>query len=307
MTNAIHTEWDALSNQLAGVAQQLDKSIVCVDGGHRIGSSGILWRPGIVVTASHMLRRTDHIEAIFGDQSRAGATLLGRDPGTDVAVLRLENASLGTPAQLSEAPKLRLGQLVLALGRSRLGDLAATSGIIARLGAPFQTWRGGKIDRLLRPDVTLYPGQSGSALVDSGAKVLGMNTSALARAAAITVPTATVQRVVNEILQHGSVFRPYLGLAMQPVALPKELAGKLKIARESALMVMQVESDSPSAAAGIMLGDIILGINGQAAAGIEDIQHALRNAKREDSVDLEYARGGQLASAKVKLADRPRR
>jgi serine protease Do len=307
MPNSTVAEWDALSDQLAGVAQQLDKSIVCVDGGHRIGCSGILWRPGIVVTASHMLRRTDHIDVIFGDQSRAPASFVGRDPGTDVAVLRLENASLGTPAQLFEAPKLRLGQLVLALGRSRVGDLAATSGIIARLGAAWQTWRGGKIDRLLRPDVTLYPGQSGSALVDSSAKVLGMNTSALARGAAITVPTATVERVVDEILEHGSVFRPYLGLAMQPVALPKELAGKLKIARESALMVMQVEPDSPSAKAGMMLGDIIVGINAQPAAGIEDIQQALRSAKREDSVELEYARGGQLASTKMKLADRPRR
>jgi S1-C subfamily serine protease len=307
MTNAIHTDWDALSNQFSSVTEQLDKTIVCVDGGHRIGSTGIVWRAGIVVTASHMLRRTDHIDVIFGDQSRSPASFVGRDPGTDVAVLRLDNASLGTPAQLSEAPELRLGQLVLALGRSRLGDLAATSGIIARLGAAWQTWRGGKMDRLLRPDVTLYPGQSGSALVDSSAKVLGMNTSALARAATITVPTATVERVVSEILEYGSVFRPYLGLAMQPVALPKELAGKLKIARESALMVMQVESDSPSAAAGMMLGDIILGINAQPAAGIEDIQQALRSAKREDSVDLEYARGGQLGSAKVKLADRPRR
>jgi S1-C subfamily serine protease len=307
MPNSTVAEWDALSDQLAGVAQQLDKSIVCVDGGHRIGCSGIIWRPGIVVTASHMLRRTDHIDVIFGDQSRTPASFAGRDPGTDIAVLRLENASLGTPAQLFEAPKLRLGQLVLALGRSRLGDLAATSGIIARLGAPWQTWRGGKIDRLLRPDVTLYPGQSGSALVDSSAKVLGMNTSALARGAAITVPTANVERVVSEILEHGSVFRPYLGLAMQPVALPKELAGKLKIARESALMVMQVESDSPSAKAGMMLGDIILSINSQPAAGIEDIQQALRSAKRDDSVELEYARSGQLASTKMKLADRPLR
>jgi S1-C subfamily serine protease len=305
--NSTLNEWDTLSNQLANVAAQLDKSVVCVDGGHRIGSSGIIWRPGIVVTASHMLRRTEHIEVILGHQSRAKATFAGRDMGTDVAVLRLENAGFGAPAQLSDASKLRLGELVLALGRSRLGDLAASSGIIARLGAAWQTWRGGKMDRLVRPDVTLYPGQSGGALVDSSAKVLGMNTAALARAATITVPTSTVERVVNEILEHGSVFRPYLGLAMQPVELPKELAGKLKIVRESALMVMQVESDSPSAAAGIMLGDIILGINAQPAAGIEDIQHALRNAKREDSVELEYARGGQLASTKVKLADRPRR
>ena len=134
-----------------------------------------------------------------------------------------------------------------------------------------------------------------------------MNTSGLARAATITVPTATVERVVGEILEHGSVFRPYLGLAMQPVAVPKELASKLKLDRESALMVMQVEPGSPSAVAGMTLGDIILSVNGQPATGIEHIQQALGSAKRGDTAELGYARGGQLASAKVKLAGRPRR
>jgi serine protease Do len=140
--NSTLNEWDTLSNQLASVAAQLDKSVVCVDGGHRIGSSGIIWRPGIVVTASHMLRRTEHIEVILGHQSRAKATFAGRDMGTDVAVLRLENAGFGAPAQLSDASKLRLGELVLALGRSRLGDLAASSGIIARVGAKWIVWCG---------------------------------------------------------------------------------------------------------------------------------------------------------------------
>src|SRR5207248_11097181 len=103
------------------------------------------------------------------------------------------------PELLSDASKLRVGQLVLAIGRATLGDLAAAAGIIARVGAPWQTWSGGKIDTLIRPDVTLYPGQSGSALVDSRGRVLGMNTSVLARAATITVPTATIERVISEI------------------------------------------------------------------------------------------------------------
>ena len=134
-----------------------------------------------------------------------------------------------------------------------------------------------------------------------------MNTSALARAATITLPTTTVERVVNEILEHGGVFRPYLGLAMQPVSVPDELARKMKTEADSALMVMQVEPGSPSAEAGLMLGDIIISINAQPVSGIEYIQRALSAAKRGDSVELGYARGGQLASVKVKLADRPRR
>jgi len=307
MTSAVHQEWDALSRQFAEVAEQASKFVVAVHGGRRVAGSGIVWRPGIVITASHMLRHPEDVEVTLGDKSRHKASLAGRDPGTDVAVLRLENHSFAAPELLSQASKLRVGQLILAIGRSTLGDLAATSGIIARLGGAWQTWRGGKIDSLLRPDVTLYPGQSGSALIDSRGRVLGMNTSALARAATITVPTETVERVVNEIVEHGGVFRPYLGLAMQPVSVPDELARKIKPEGDSALMVMQVEPASPSAEAGLMLGDIIVSINAKQVNGIEHIQQALNNAKRGDAVELGYARGGQLATAKVKLADRPRR
>ena len=303
---ATHIEWDTLSNQFAEVAEKAGKSVVAVHGGRRVSGTGIVWRQGVVVTASHMLRRTEDIEITFADKSRGKATLSGRDLGTDVAVLRFDHASASTPAPLGDASRLRVGQLVLALGRSTLGDLAATAGIIARTGAAWQTWRGGRIDSLLRPDVTLYPGQSGSALIDSRGNAVGMNTTALARASTITVPTATVERVVNEILEHGGVFRAYLGLAMQPVALPSELASKLKVQRDQALMVMQVEPSSPSAEAGMTLGDLILGINCQPVSGIDDIQRLLLDSKRGDSVELEYSRGGQFASAKVKLGERPR-
>lgn len=307
MTIAVNSAWETLSNQFAEIAEQSSKFIVAVHGGRRVAGSGIVWRTGIVVTASHMLRRTDDIEVAFGPESQHKATFLGRDPGTDVAVLRLEKADPAAPELLSDTNKLRVGQLILAVGRSTLGDLAASAGIIARLGTPWQTWRGGKIDTLLRPDVTLYPGQSGSALVDSRGRVLGMNTSVLARAATITVPTATVERVVNEIVEHGGVFRPYLGLAMQAISVPTDLAGKLKIDQNSALMVMQVEPGSPCSDAGITLGDLIVSMNSQPVSGIDDIQRTLSKAKRGDSVDLGYVRGGQLASLKVKLADRPRR
>jgi S1-C subfamily serine protease len=305
--NAIGKDWDALSEQFSSLAEIAGKSIVSVHGGHRVGASGMRWQTDLVVTTSHTLRRTDALEVSFGDKTSANARYLGRDSGTDVAVLRLEGTVSAPPVEVGEGAGLRVGQIVLAVGRSRLNDLAASLGIIARLGAPWQTWRGGQIDSLLRPDVTLYPGQSGSALVDSRGKVLGMNTSALARAATITVPSATIQRVINEIVEHGGVFRPYLGLAMQPVAVPQDLARKIKAEQESALMVMQVESGSPSSEAGLTLGDLILSINSHPISGIDQVQQALRQAKRGDSVEIGYARGGQLATAKVKLADRPAR
>ena len=303
---AVHSEWDALSSQFSSVAEQCGKSAVAVHGGRRVSGSGIIWRPGVIVTASHMLRRTEDVGVTFADKSTHKARFSGRDPGTDVAVLRFDDAVSGTPAQLGDVSGVRVGQVVLAVGRSTAGDLAASSGIVARLGSAWQTWRGGRIDSLLRPDVTLYVGQSGSALADSGGRVLGMNTSTLARAAVITVPVATIERIVNEIVEHGGVFRPYLGLAMQPIALPEDLASKLKIGGESALMVMQVEPDSPSAGAGMMLGDIIVTVNAQPVSGVEQVQQALNGTRRGDSVEMGYVRGGQRGSAKVKLADRPR-
>ena len=304
---AANSIWNDLSSQFSEVAARAGKSIVAIHGGRRLSASGVLWRMGVVVTASHMLRRTDDLSLTLPDKSRTKTSFAGRDPGTDLAILRIESAPSATPAESGAGARLQVGQIILAVGRSGLGDLAATAGIVARLGEAWQTWRGGQIDSLLRPDVTLYPGQAGSALVDSSGSVLGINTPALARASTITIPAATVNRVVDEILEHGGVFRPYLGLAMQAVALPQDLAGKLKIEQDAALMVMQVEAESPSAKAGITLGDLIVTINEHRSGGIDDIQRTLLRAKRGESVKLTYVRGGQPATATVKLAERPQR
>ncbi len=301
-----YTEWDTLSNQFAEAAEKAGRSVVAVQGGARLAASGILWRAGIVITASHMLRRTEEITLVMSHKSESPATFAGRDPGTDLAILKIEGKSGSASIETASSSALRVGQWVLGIGRSGLGDLAASAGIIARLGSEWRTWRGGHLDRLIRPDITLYPGQSGSALVDSSGRFLGMNTSALARGAAITVPAATINRVVDEILAHGHVFRPYLGIAMQPVELPQALVSELKI-NPIGLMVMNVEPGSPSAQAGIMLGDIITGVKGSQISGVEHLQAALRELKRGDSLDLTYVRGGKTATARVKVADRPQR
>ena len=301
-----YTQWDTLSNQFAEAAEKAGRSVVAVQGGARLAASGILWRAGIVITASHMLRRTEEITLLMPDKSESPATFAGRDPGTDLAILKIEGKSGSASIETASSSALRVGQWVLGIGRSGLGDLAASAGIIARLGSEWRTWRGGHLDRLIRPDITLYPGQSGSALVDSSGRFLGMNTSALARGAAIAVPAATINRVVDEILAHGHVFRPYLGIAMQPVELPQALVSELKI-NPIGLMVMNVEPGSPSAQAGIMLGDIITGVKGSHISGVEHLQAALRELKRGDSLDLTYVRGGKTATASVKVADRPQR
>jgi S1-C subfamily serine protease len=305
MANA-HAEWDTLSNQFAEAAEKAGKAVVAVQGGARLTASGIIWRAGIVITASHMVRRTEELTLLMPDESESAATFAGRDAGTDLAILKIDGKSASAEIETASSNALRVGQWVLGVGRSGFGDLAASAGIIARLGSAWRSWRGGRLDRLIRPDITLYPGQSGSALVDSSGRFLGMNTSALARGAAITVPAATIDRVLDEILTHGHVFRPYLGLAMQPVELPEALVAELKLNRIG-LMVMNVEPGSPSAKAGIMLGDIITAVKGRQISGVEHIQAALAELKRGDSLDLSYIRGGKLATASVKVADRQQR
>ena len=211
--------WSGLSKSIAETIEAVQDSIVTVHGGGRSTSSGVVWRPGVIVTVRQGLRRSDSLQAAHqGDPFPA--TLAGADAGTDLAVLRVDS-SVGKPVEAIGSQPTRVGEVVLAVGRSALGDISASAGIIARLGSGWRTWRGGQMDRLIRADVQLYVGQSGSALVNEGRRVLGINSSALARNAVITIPAATIDRVVDAILERGHVPRPFLGAAMQAVPVPE--------------------------------------------------------------------------------------
>lgn len=233
--------WRDLSASFADIVKGLENSIVAVHGGGQSTAAGVLWRPGIVVTVRHSIRRPEGIKIIYRSSENAmSASLVGSDRGTDLAVLRVDSAILKaiTPA---EDQNQRVGDLVLAVGRSGLGDISASSGIIARLGQPWRTWQGGHIDRLIRPDVTIYVGQAGSALVDGRGQVLGINTTALARRAVITVPVRTIDRVVNSIVERGHVPRPYLGLGVQAVPAPEGIRAQIPEDADNILLVMHLE------------------------------------------------------------------
>jgi len=282
--------------------ESLSGSIVAVQSGHRLAASGIHWRSRLIVTANHMIRRSDELSITLPDRSSAPATLVGRDPGTDVALLKIEGVTALSTVQTTSTAELKVGHLVVAVGRSHLGDLAASSGIVARLGGQWKTWRGGQIDQLVRPDVTLYPGQAGSALMNARGQVLGMNTTALARMATITVPAITVDRVLEELLDHGHIRRPYLGLAMQTVSIPNDVRDRLKLESATGLLVMQVEADGPANRAGVMLGDVIISIHGKAAGHVAD---ALAGLRTGDPAKLVIVRGGERRELSVNVGDRP--
>jgi S1-C subfamily serine protease len=300
-------QWVTFSQEIANVIENVSGSICAVHGGRRLAGSGIHWRPGLVVTVNHMIRRDEEISITLPDRSSASASLAGRDPSTDLAVLKIEDAPGFSTVQTTSAAGLKVGHWVVSVGRSHLGDLAASGGIVARLGAPWRTWRGGNIDQLIRPDVTLYPGQSGSALVNAQSQVLGMNTSALARMATITVPAATVDRVIEELLQHGHIRRPYLGIAMQAVPVPEGLREKLKLESATGLLVMSVEADGPGSKAGVMLGDVVVGIQGKAIGELPAVSDALDGVQPGDQAKLTIVRGGEKRELNVTAGDRPAR
>ncbi len=294
--------WSGLSKSIAETIEGVQDSIVTVHGGGRSTSSGVVWRPGVIVTVRHGLRRSDSLQAALrGDPFPA--TLAGADGGTDLAVLRVD-ASIGKPAETVNAQPMRVGEVVLAVGRSTLGDISASAGIIARLGSSWRTWRGGQMDRLIRPDLQLYVGQSGSALVNEGRRVLGINSAALARNAVITVPAATIDRVVDAILERGHVPRPFLGAAMQAVPVPEALRSHFAAGIDEALLVLHVEANAPAAAAGILVGDLVLSVGGHPVHNVHDVQHRLAALKVGDPVAVIVIRGGVRIDLTVILADR---
>jgi S1-C subfamily serine protease len=299
----METLWSGLSQSIAETIEGVQDSIVTVHGGGRSTASGVVWRPGVVVTVRHGLRRTDSLQVALRGEP-IPAKLAGTDAGTDLAVLRLDSGAVKAVETASAKKPARVGELVLAVGRSGLGDISASAGIIARLGGAWRSWRGGQIDSLIRPDLQLYVGQSGSALVNESRRVLGINSSALARNAVITVPAATIDRVVDAILERGHVPRPFLGAAMQAVPVPEAQRSQFGGEAGEALLVLHVEPQGPAAAAGALVGDLIFSINGQLVHNVHGVQHLLSSLKVGDPVALSVIRGGVKVDLTVTLGDR---
>ena len=302
MTNGTgKSVWTELSGAFANTIADLENSIVAINGGGRLTTSGVVWQPGVIVTTHHGLRLRENIQIIFSGESLT-ARLIGSDATTDLAVLGIDSDKL-TPAPSANDLVTRAGEIVLSVGRSRLGDISASYGIIARTGSAWRTWRGGEIDRLIRPDIQLYVGQSGSALVNEQRQVLGINSPALARQAVITIPAQTIRRVVDAILKLGHVPRPFLGLAMQPIPIPDPARELFPGGAEETLLVTHVEPKAPAAQAGVMVGDVMVSFNGKPVQGVREILHLLRALRIGDTISLSVLRGGTKLDLTVSVAD----
>lgn len=294
----------ALSNDLAAAVDTVGRAVVAIHARRRIPSSGVVWRPGVVVAANHTLQRDDDIAVALHDGRTLPATIAGRDPSTDLAVLRLAEPDNPPPAAIASGSP-RVGQLVLALGRPG-NAITASHGIVSAVGAEWRTWQGGTIDRFVRLDLAVYDGFSGGPLVDAGGRVLGINTSGLARAAALTIPSSTVVRVLDQLLERGHVARGWLGIATQPVRLPTALAASLGAGGTAGLVVVNVEPDGPADRVGVLLGDIVLTLDERPVSDPRDVLAALGGDRIGAPLALQVARGGKLQRLTVTIGERPR-
>ena len=294
-----------LSNQLAGAVERGAESIVAVHARPQLASTGVHWRDGLVVTTNGTVRRDRDITVTLPSGKRIEASLQGRDPSTDVAVLRVATGVLPV-ATLGDAGALRPGNLVLALARLDDTGARAAFGAVSVVGGAWRPWRGGEIDRLILSDVNLYPGFGGGPLVDPSGQVLGINSGRLSRPYATTLPAETVNRVIEQLASRGYVRRGYLGATMQPVELQQQLRSRLGLDRGGALLVVSIEPDGPSAAGGLLVGDVIMAIAGRPVGEPEDVLKALDGDTVGRTLPLELVRGGRLEQVEVLIGERPR-
>jgi S1-C subfamily serine protease len=293
----------ALSNNIAEIVEQAGNAIVSVNASRRFSPSGIHWSKGVIVTSDESLKRYDDITVTEANGNTTSISLLGRDPSTDIAVFQIENPNIPV-ATIGDAANLKVGNLVLALARSNEGDIHTAMGAVSVARGAWRSMSGGKIDQFIRPDITLYPGFNGGALVDTAGNIVGMNTSGR-RGTALTIPASTINRVVEQLITKGRISRGYLGLGMQPVRLPENLKKSLNLASNGGVIVINLEPNGAAENAGIFLGDILVRFDGSTVEDTNDVLALLNDSFLVGKgVKVQIVRGGELIELDVTVGER---
>jgi S1-C subfamily serine protease len=295
-----------LSNELAGIVGAVEPHIVSVRARRHYPSSGVRWSPDVVVTADHTIQREEDIAVTLADGKTVGATLAGRDPGTDLTVLKIQPASSST-SQIGRSKAVKAGEMALVVGRSPDSGVNASLGIISAVSGKWRTWRGGQLDAYIRLDARLFPQSSGGAVVNVHGEIVGIATSALSRIAGIAIPVSSIESVTEKLLQKGFVPHGYVGIGVQQVPFSEELRKKLSIPNRSGLIVLTVEPGGPADKSGLLIGDILVNIDDAVIEETDDLRQYSDSGVIGKSVDIKYVRGGVSKQSALTVGERPGR
>jgi S1-C subfamily serine protease len=305
---------DAYSHAVMGVVEAVSPSVVHVQvrGNRRgqvaqgSGSGTILSPDGLVLTNNHVVEGATAIELALADSRRMPARILGRDPDTDIAVLRAETRDSLPAAKLGNSKRVKPGQVAIAIGNPFGFESTVTAGIVSAVGRSLRAQNGRLIGDVIQTDAALNPGNSGGPLVNSRGQVIGVNTAVIMGAQGIcfSVASNTAQLVMTQILQHGRVRRARLGIAGDQVHIPQRLRVKAGLTQEAGVRVVEVQGGGPAAAAGLEPGDVILGIDGETVTGIDDIARVLDGSKIDKRVSARVLRDGGVVTISVVATER---
>jgi S1-C subfamily serine protease len=283
---------NVLSGQMADAVERIRPALVTVNGRARQSASGIVYAPGLVLTADHVVEREDDLSVRTDDGRMLSAQLVGRDAVSDLAVLRV--AELTSDLAVQSSTPARVGQLALAIGRPTPGGPMASLGIVSAVGGPLRTQRG-IVEQVIQTDATPYPGFSGGPLIDPTGAVIGILTTGLIGGAALAIPATIAWRVASTLAQQGHVKRGFLGISSQPVATNDGQRG---------LLVVRVERGSPAERSGLIVGDVLIGMDGQEVADTDDLQALLAGDRVGRAVPAEIIRGGQKHQITITIGQR---
>lgn len=292
----------ALSEAMVAAVDKAGSATVAVNARRRLPASGVLYTGHLVLTADHVIEREDDISVTLPDGNTVPVSIAGRDPSSDLALLRL-----GTPVESvaeKAAVPAKVGQLVLALGRPGSDGIQASLGVISAIGGPVRTGRGGLLEQYLRTDAIPYPGFSGGPLVDAAGRVVGINTSGLARGASLAIPAALAWGLAETLEKHGHIRRGYLGVRSQPVSIPAAQQSSLGREQSSGLLLVGVESGSPAEAGGLLVGDIIVSIDGKPVNDPDELVASLAGPVVGVPTPVEVLRGGRPETLGVTIGER---
>jgi S1-C subfamily serine protease len=310
---------DAYSRAVAGAVAKVAPAVVNLEarrnprgrerGGSSVSGSGFLFTPdGFVLTNSHVIHGARAVDVTLADGARAAGELVGDDPGTDLAVVRLVAAPAGTaPVELGDASRVRVGQLAIAIGNPFGFQCSVTAGVVSALGRTLRGSSGRLIDSVIQTDAALNPGNSGGPLVDSAGRAIGVNTAVIqpARGIAFAISIDTAKLVAGLLLKEGRVRRGFLGVAGQDVQLRPGIVAELGLASGSGLLVLGVEPGGPAERAGLREGDVLVGIDGRPLRGVDDLHRELTAARVGARATLDLLRAGRREQADVLLAEAP--